>query len=168
MNDWYQAIWVRNKILDLGPGSATPGNNWSPVWVGGYVVRREGVEDGEEWRIEEGEVRGGASEGNKEEWKEGKMGRKEIWGGREVWKKGRYLGKGGWGGMRVRWNGGALSVATFVPFIDTHGHQFFRQHKLQPCHFIIVSIRISVCAVCAAVCAVYVIPRGQDIHDINI
>jgi hypothetical protein len=30
--------------------------------TGGYVVRREGVEDGKEWRMEEGEGSGGASE----------------------------------------------------------------------------------------------------------
>lgn len=56
----------------------------------------------------------------------GKNGRNGRWGGSEEWTKGRYGGKGGRGGMGVRWNAGALSVSTFVPFSDTHRHQFFR------------------------------------------
>jgi hypothetical protein len=64
--------------------------------------------------------------GRMDEWKEGKIGMNGRWGGREEWIKGRYGGKGGRGGMGVRRNGGTLSISSFVPFSDTHGHQFFR------------------------------------------
>ena len=39
-NDRYQEIWLRNKILDLGPGSATPGRHGDPRM--GKGVRGEG------------------------------------------------------------------------------------------------------------------------------